>query len=51
MTEDDDRYSRQRRLNSIGTSGMAKIRQAHICIVGIGALALSIQLNCVVGPG
>ncbi len=52
MSADDDRYSRQRRLNSIGAAGMAKIRQAHICIVGIGALGCQLaELCCRAGVG
>lgn len=52
MTEDDDRYSRQRRLSWIGAVGMAKIRQAHICIVGVGALGCQLaELCCRAGVG
>jgi adenylyltransferase/sulfurtransferase len=50
--EHDDRYSRQRQLNLIGIEGMAKIRQAHICIVGIGALGCQLaELCCRAGVG
>lgn len=52
MTADDDRYSRQRRLSWIGAAGMAKIRQAHICIVGVGALGCQLaELCCRAGVG
>ncbi len=48
----DNRYSRQSQLHWIGAEGMAKIRQAHICIVGIGALGCQLaELCCRAGVG
>lgn len=43
-SDDKQRYERQMLLEEIGTAGQEKLRQARVCIVGVGGLGSSVSL-------
>jgi len=44
IVEDDARYSRHLTLPQIGTAGQAKLRDAHVLVVGMGGLGSPVAL-------